>query len=760
MKSCNYLEKLVFGAVLSASALSLSAYTATFDADDTSYLWSDTSIWDTVPSAAGDVNIFGNGHLGSSITYPSASNTGFAHSTLIEDGAKLIIKDASTYTTAYKGGGATAYAMKLNNAYLDVLEGSTLVFGNQGGGAADAASLNLSGSSVFNLSSSTMKTANYFKMALADSSEFNMTNSKILGPYFAYTGSGSSSFVLDNSTLRNAADDNNQQLWSSFLLSNTASFTLKNSSSLVLGAFGTQLIELRDNSSINVQSGSTMTMPYMIELYNSASINIDGASSTLNANGGISLSGASTINVRNGGQISLNGLVIDGNSATMTVDSSSKLGLTGVVSSASAGSSMTFDNGTVIERTLNAISFSPTGTTITFTGGAKYDALARNGPNIHIKLGQDGKLIFDNGILNLGSYGYVGADSGEISFKNGATLTGTFLGLDMKGASKFSLDGTDVRKQSFEDAPGGRMSSWSFADTSVLELKNGAILASTAQHYQGGAYTSASYALFSGSAKLDVSGGSKFSFGVADNNGNSADIYCTIDSVKYYQKVYFKNSASASIIGTSAKSSTFEARYLYINSEALGEKTSFKLQGYTTMKVVDDINLGTDATALGKQEIVVSGGNNSVNIKNLYIANDSLLKLSGSGNTFLATGDLNFTGGEIEFNADSLGVTVLEFNTISAFDGILHLDFTGYVFDENPIKLVQANADWSAIANLLIGDKTRWNQVDAEGNILELEYNNNALWLVGTNVPEPSAYAAILGVLALGFAAYRRKQKK
>lgn len=133
------------------------------------------------------------------------------------------------------------------------------------------------------------------------------------------------------------------------------------------------------------------------------------------------------------------------------------------------------------------------------------------------------------------------------------------------------------------------------------------------------------------------------------------------------------------------------------------------------------------------------------------------LAFDGSGNT-VSFSSLDIHAGLITFVADSGGVTLLEADSLVFDAGVaLKVDFSNAVLVDKTtnIDLISSSAtDLSAYAGMDI-DFVYKNS----GDSAKLLYNDasNSLYVEYTSaIPEPSSCAALLGLLALALAAYRR----
>ena len=168
------------------------------------------------------------------------------------------------------------------------------------------------------------------------------------------------------------------------------------------------------------------------------------------------------------------------------------------------------------------------------------------------------------------------------------------------------------------------------------------------------------------------------------------------------------------------------------------------------------MNIGNLASTGGLSKISIQGSDiKSLNMDYINLSDNLGVRAGGGADAIL------------EFVADANGFSFLNANTID-FSGILALDFSAINTDlagdilrmrDTGSASFQAWADFcDAIVN---GDKTHL-QISglSENFLLEFTFNgaNGTLGYQYTAVPEPQTCAAILGAIALGLAAYRRRR--
>lgn len=166
--------------------------------------------------------------------------------------------------------------------------------------------------------------------------------------------------------------------------------------------------------------------------------------------------------------------------------------------------------------------------------------------------------------------------------------------------------------------------------------------------------------------------------------------------------------------------------------------------------------------------------------KSNTLTKTSTLRLEGSQIEMVRVRNLQFVGtegttkdnamgGKFEFIADANGIsTIQNESAIVAFSGVIEIDFSGLKWDttwgeDHKFTLVTATSgntllqDWVDTNSASNGNLA--NIIGAEGEFSADNYN---LFVTISRdslvIPEPSAYAAIFGAIAIAFAAYRRRK--
>lgn len=197
---------------------------------------------------------------------------------------------------------------------------------------------------------------------------------------------------------------------------------------------------------------------------------------------------------------------------------------------------------------------------------------------------------------------------------------------------------------------------------------------------------------------------------------------------------------------------------------------------------VMSFQLGRTAMTGGEATLEIRGKNNTANFFNVFMGNadtvDGTAKfiVEGSGhdikiNSTLETyfsGEVDdngkAVGGGFKFIADADGFSTIAANNLSTvFLGLIEIDFSKYVVKDtengDEFTLISLNNNAQNLLGEIEGDLDKYFSVTGSDDY-ELLFGDKTLGVrvFSTNVPEPAAYAAIFGALALAFAAWRRRK--
>ena len=523
-------RKILIGAVsLLGSFTGLFAFTATFQASDTAYDWSDSTIWDTVPNAGGHVYIEGGTTTGSSLSV---------------DGLDLSAMELNTSVT---------------DAVLNVVNGASYNFGSGSGDISNETNrtLQLFGNAKFYAKDSTLTMGSYGTVFGSGTSELFIENTAFNSPYGAFFFSDQAKATFDNTTY-------SVHIWAGVEFSDSARLTVQNGASVSFNNRHSGDIILTDDSQMNILSGASFssggTIPFYME--KNAQINLDGVGSTINIQGGIATrtsedgtAANAKINVANGASFTGSNLALTGtsslnytssagdeNQTTGGINGLSLVDNTSVNASGAqtyitasgtltgtAGTSINISDSAVVEKSGNPVTLAGD-IVANFTEGSRFNAGHREGLFIQ----DNAKLVVDGAYLGLADYPVITASGGELVFKNGATLTGNdttstvgrYGHFNFSGNSKLTMQDTSMSVgmvcDTYDDNSFSGTSSWTldnatfkdngfgafanglqFSGSASLILKNASSL--TWKSIEGATLSAVD------SAKIDISGGSSLS---------------------------------------------------------------------------------------------------------------------------------------------------------------------------------------------------------------------------------------------------------
>ena len=192
-----------------------------------------------------------------------------------------------------------------------------------------------------------------------------------------------------------------------------------------------------------------------------------------------------------------------------------------------------------------------------------------------------------------------------------------------------------------------------------------------------------------------------------------------------------------------------------------GGEAALEIRGKNNTFKTFNLFIGNEGTTNGKAKFIVEGSGHTINVANSF-------QSYFSGNV---GADGKKTGGGFEFIADADGFSTVNINNFSTvFTGLIEIDFSKYIVKD------EINGDEFTLISVsngagnLLTDNPKAN-IDHEGAVNEYfsvvgsdEFEiffgdktiNVRVW--STVIPEPSAYAAAFGALALLFAALRRRK--
>lgn len=206
----------------------------------------------------------------------------------------------------------------------------------------------------------------------------------------------------------------------------------------------------------------------------------------------------------------------------------------------------------------------------------------------------------------------------------------------------------------------------------------------------------------------------------------------------------------------------------YAGKEYLGGTGLFEVRGSGNDALFSELKFGNGVASGGTAIMRIVGGGSSIETRTF--------RMMGGAETSLE----NPVGGVLEYKFDDTGISAIKItnNIENSFNGILSVDFSGMsgTYDNERFVLM-TSADtsleskiseyWFDFQNQEALDKMKIvpREVEGESYVFAVEdslenagYKDFVVYYTASSaVPEPSTYAAILGALALAFAAYRRR---
>lgn len=260
--------------------------------------------------------------------------------------------------------------------------------------------------------------------------------------------------------------------------------------------------------------------------------------------------------------------------------------------------------------------------------------------------------------------------------------------------------------------------------------------------------------------------------GKTSSTGGKNTFYAKGDSAEQKNNIFIGNgNYNVSVNASTVEGATIE--------------NSFILAGNTILDRSPDspgtVNVyvgNASGTVAGKASFIVKGSGNVVNGENLTVGSDggeAIARFEGYGNqvNFKNTVYLNgagssyadAVGGRFEFVVDNygagLGEAMLTSTSVGNFTGSVLVDFTSLTgeFSEAEFLLISSTNDWSDKFNTWLSSGLYdFNLRDDSDEAYFLYDNGNMYVIYSSTVPEPAAFAAIFGLCAFAFAAYRRRR--
>ncbi|MBO7520613.1 MAG: PEP-CTERM sorting domain-containing protein, partial [Opitutales bacterium] len=207
----------------------------------------------------------------------------------------------------------------------------------------------------------------------------------------------------------------------------------------------------------------------------------------------------------------------------------------------------------------------------------------------------------------------------------------------------------------------------------------------------------------------------------------------------------------------------------YSGRQFWGGDLLLEVNGSGNKLYIDGLYVGNGARLAGEDRVRIVGGGSTIDV--------NTFRMMRGATTSLA----NPVGGVLEYQLDDTGISPIVINAgiNGQLNGILKVDFTGMQGNYENERFVLMSAKVSNLENYIsqywydfLGESPLDNmeiiarELEDESYTFAVEnsstlsgYKEFVVYYTGTAIiPEPSTYAAILGALALAFAAYRRRK--
>ena len=183
---------------------------------------------------------------------------------------------------------------------------------------------------------------------------------------------------------------------------------------------------------------------------------------------------------------------------------------------------------------------------------------------------------------------------------------------------------------------------------------------------------------------------------------------------------------------------------------------------FTVTNSTVDINTGLRS---GGGALVLNLENSSIVVRGVYGSSKNGIHAAGNGSFSLVNSTISTGANDITINSDASTIsismmdasqTLIECGNLN-FTGILTVDFTGMdLARDTDFTLISAANAGTVFQALLDGGKVEVLGLKA-GESYSWNISDTSVVLSFAAIPEPAAYAALFGALALAFAAYRRR---
>lgn len=204
----------------------------------------------------------------------------------------------------------------------------------------------------------------------------------------------------------------------------------------------------------------------------------------------------------------------------------------------------------------------------------------------------------------------------------------------------------------------------------------------------------------------------------------------------------FTDESTITLVGNTAEATSIGATKIYIGTDS---------QAYS----------GTVSSSVVGDEVYISK-NSVLTTNSISYSRDGSKLYVDDNASVIFTGGMSYTRGQ-EWNvSSSANISVIDNKTVKLdFDSNFTLNILlAEDFDSTSLNLSDIFEDTITFSGTM--DETNFSLLDHNGNKLEgfeLTKDETGAYIINNIVvPEPAAYAAIFGALALAFAAYRRRK--